>query len=343
MNNKLDVAVMGFGFGHQADYGGALAAHEDVRLVGVAERPDVRDADAIQRGRDFAEKHGVPYYSDYREMLKSTNPLAVSLAVEAEYNVDIAIELATRGTSIMCEKPIAVSLSEADRLGKVLKETGVKFTFAAPATVFSGSFRPAIEQIRNGAIGKARVGHFQYLQPNGPQFTLSPERCKEVTRAELANFGPYGVLAFLKMFGSPIKSVFARKQAAFYEQYRQNNLDDLTLMSIRFEDGAIGTMLIGRTTTTGLASTDLRMQVIGSEGVINIEDGLGYAVDLYADKAHRKLRFGASVSKLFADDFVSAVRDNRQPAITFQDARPVMSFIDAAYESADTGREVTLS
>ncbi|MDD3663093.1 MAG: Gfo/Idh/MocA family oxidoreductase [Candidatus Pacebacteria bacterium] len=342
MSKQINVVVIGFGFGHQLDYGRELAEHGDTKLVGVGERPGFMDEIAIQKGRDFAAKYGVEYYADYREMLKVVNAQAASVAVEPEFNVEIARNLARHGISMMCEKPIGDSLKQVDELGKVLEETGVKFTFDAPMTIFSNSFRPAIEQVQAGAIGEARVGYFQYLASNGPEYVLSPERCRQVTRAELANFGPYGILAFLKMFNAPIKSVFARKQAAFYEQYRENNLDDLSLLSLKFEGGGIGTMLIGRTTTKGLPSTDLRMQVIGSQGVVNIEDGLGYGMELYVDNAHRRLRFGASVGKLFVDDFVSAVRDDRQPMITFQDARTVMAFLDAAYESADSGQEVSL-
>jgi predicted dehydrogenase len=285
----------------------------------------------------------VRYFDDYHELVDTHDFQAASLAVQPEQNVMLVTELANRGIHIMCEKPVAPNIAEMNKLVEIINKTKIKFTFAAPMTVFSDAFRSSIAAVKSNAIGEPRIAYFQFLQPNGPLFTLSPERCKQTDRAELANFGPYGLLAFLKMFNSPVVSVFARADALFYDHYKENNLEDMAMLSLECENGAIGNIVVGRTTTTGLPRTDLRMQVIGSDGVINIEDGLGYAIDAYVDKTHKRISYGTQTQTLYVDDFVKSIIDDCQPQITCQDAHAVIAILDAAYESAKTGRKVRLS
>lgn len=342
MSERVDVIVIGFSHGHQLDYGANLAADARTRLVGVSDLPDV-SPDARATGRQFAERFGSEYVDDYRQLLERVHPRAASVAVPSEANVAVVRELARRGVSVMCEKPVADTLAELDDLGGAIRESGITFTFCVPATVFSSAFAPAIEQVQAGAIGQPRAAYFQFLQPNGPQYTLTPERCAQVDRAELANFGPYGVVTLGKLVGRPIRRVFARNRAAFYEHYREHGLEDLSVLSLSFDGGAIATMVVGRTTTAGLPTTDCRAQVIGSAGTVNVEYGIGYAVHLYRDGSHRRLPFGSSTARLFVDDFIDAVLTGRRPKITFDDARQVTAVLDAAYASGRTHQPVEVA
>lgn len=337
MRERLPIAWIGCVYGHQRDYGGTLAAHARAHLVAIAERPGALAAH-VAAARALAAERGVPFYEDYRAMLAKHRIAAASVALPPEHNVPVLVDLARHGIHMISEKPAAPSAAELAPLGAALKETGARFTFAAPATVFSGAFRPAIEAVERGGIGEARTGFFQYLQTGGPEYTLPPERCREVKMAEFGTFAPYGVLAFRKLMRSDIVKVFARFTSAFYPHYRENGLEDMALVSVYFANGAVGTLVVGRTTTKGMPQADVRMQVFGSRGALNINNGLGYAINQYRDGAHTKIPFGSTTTALFVDDFVSAILEKRDPVVTYDDALQTAAFLDASLASAHSGR-----
>ena len=74
------------------------------------------------RGRAVAERYGVDFVSDYRELVGKVD--AISLAVPTESHQLIACELLAAGTAVLVEKPIARTLSEADQITKTAKRTG---------------------------------------------------------------------------------------------------------------------------------------------------------------------------------------------------------------------------
>jgi len=342
MSERMPVAWIGCVYGHQRDYGGALAAHPRMRLEAIAERTGALEAH-VAAARALAAERGVPFYEDYREMLVKHRIAAASVALPPEHNVPVLLDLARRGVHVISEKPVAPSAAEIAPLRAALAETGARFTFAAPATVFSGAFRPAIEAVERGEIGEARTGFFQYLQTGGPEYTLPPERCREVKMAEFGTFAPYGVLAFRKLMRSDIVKVFARFTSAFYPHYRENGLEDMSLVSVTFANGAVGTLVVGRTTTKGMPQADVRMQVFGSQGALNINNGLGYAINQYRDGTHSKIPFGSSTTTLFIDDFVNAILEKRDPMVTCDDAMQTAAFLDASLASAHSGRVKSLN
>lgn len=332
MSKLLQIALISFSHGHQMEYGRLLTEHSDTQLGAVGDVPGISD-EARKVAREFAAAQGVPYYADYRQMLDEQSIEAVSIAVAPDQNASVVTECAGRGIHILCEKPVASTSEGLDQLAEAVRASGICFTAAIPATVFSNAFRPAIEQVTQGAIGKPRAAHFQFLQPRGPQYILSEEQCATQKRGELANFGPYGILAMLKLFGCKITHVFARMDALFYERYKAHHIEDMALLSLTFENGCVGTLLVGRTTTQTQLATDCSMQIIGSDGVLNIEQGLGYGYTCYQQEQARFVPYGMSAGQCFINDFVKAIQMKTDPAITLDHVVNCFRVLEAAYES----------
>ncbi|MFG0248546.1 MAG: Gfo/Idh/MocA family protein [Phycisphaeraceae bacterium JB051] len=341
MTKPLQIALISFSHGHQMDYGRLLAEHPQTQLVGVGDVSGITDQ-ARQVAKDFAASHDVPYYADFRQMLEEQHIDAVSIAVSPSQNPSVVITCATHGIDVLCEKPVASNGDGLDQLAKAVRESGIRFTTAIPATVFSNAFRPAIEQVTQGAIGTPHAAHFQFLQPRGPQYILSEEQCASEKRGELANFGPYGILAMLKFFGRNITHVFARMDAMFYERYKKHGVEDMALLSLTFEGGGVGTLLVGRTTTQTQLATDCSMQVIGSEGVLNIEQGLGYGYNCYQSDQARFVPYGISAGQCLVNDFVNAIKSQTQPTITLEHIVNCFRVIDAGYQSCSENKVVQI-
>ena len=95
MSEKLRCGIIGFEYGHQGAFAGALARMADVEVVGVADLPDASGV-ARTRENEFAGACGVEYLADYARLLDSGGIDFVSLCVRPERNPDIVEEMCAR-------------------------------------------------------------------------------------------------------------------------------------------------------------------------------------------------------------------------------------------------------
>jgi len=349
--------TIGFDYGHQGAFAGSLAKHPDAAIVGVADLPDASD-EARRRGRDFARQCGAPHFDDWQALLDGEAPEAVSLCAPPSRNPEIVAEMCARGVHVMSEKPVADGLDGARRIASAVCEAGVKFTFGFHAARFAMPVARAIGAVRAGRVGEVRLLNGTHLQVKGPRYTISVEEAErrratgEPSVGELANHGGYVFLAFTAYAEARATSVYCESDAFFYESYRIAGIEDMALVSLEYDNGVVGTAVIGRTTTKSMPTTDVRHEIIGSEGVLHVNHGLGdrafvYGefedIDPYTHGGFDTPTFGAPSHELYVDDFVRAIRDDREPELTVADAVEFHATLEAAYESARTHRPVDVA
>jgi len=353
MAETLRCGIIGFDYGHQGAFAGSLAEHPGAQIVGVADLPGDGE-DAHQRARDFAESTGAAYFDDFERLLDTEAPEAVSLCAPPARNPEIVAELAARGIHVMSEKPVAEDLAGARRIARAVHLSGIFFTFGFHAARFATPVARAISAVRSGRIGEVRVMNATFLQPRGPRYTISVQEAErrraagEPSVGELANFGGYVFLAFTAYTGVRATSVYCESDAFFYESYRIAGIEDLALVSLQYEGGAVASAAIGRTTTMSMSTTDVRHEIIGSAGVLHVnamsDRAFVYGPWRDGDEFERggfdTPAFGRPSYELYVDDFVRAIGDGRDPELTVEDAVHFHATLEAAYESAGTHRTV---
>jgi predicted dehydrogenase len=142
------VAVIGLGSVAEPH----LTAYRELpgaRVVGVVE---VR----ADRRADISDRYGIPGYSSIAELLKETHPDIACVLTPASTHRAITEECAASGLNVLCEKPMAVTLEDAQAMASACERAGVKFFYGS-----SYRFLPAILQARqlimNGVIGAVRL------------------------------------------------------------------------------------------------------------------------------------------------------------------------------------------
>lgn len=354
MRDPIRCALIGFDYGHQGAFATALLDHPNAQIVGVAE-PGASEA-ARARAREFAERCGVRCYDDPWALMDAETPKAVSLCLPPERNPAVVAEMAARGVHVLSEKPPAADLAGAELIADTVRETGIRFTFGFHAARFAPSVARAIGAVRGGRVGEVRVLSGMYLQVKGPRYTISVEEARRRVEAEepsvgeLANFGGYVFLAFSAFAGAPVRSVYCEQNAFFYDSYRIAGIEDLAVVSLEYVNGVVATCVIGRTPTKSLPNADVRFEVIGSEGVLHV-NSLAERIFVYGDFSDgdqfdrggfEAPTYGPQSWRLYVDDFLCAILEGRDPELTAEDALEYQRTLEAAYESAATGRVVAV-
>jgi len=130
----------------------AYLANPKTKLVAAASR----SRQSLERFAARWKIHGLPLYTDYREMLRREKPDIVSVTTHADVRAQIVMDAARAGAKgILCEKAIATSLEEADRMLEACKSSGAKLLVNHPRR-YHPTYARAKELLDSGAIGTLR-------------------------------------------------------------------------------------------------------------------------------------------------------------------------------------------
>lgn len=149
----LKFAIVGCGRISYKHVEAIVSNKEEAVLVSVC---DVVEEKAIEKKNQYIEEMGKEYkvsvYTDYKEMLEKEDIDVICIATESGYHPDIAIYCMEHKKHIIVEKPMALSIEDADRMIESSKKNGVKLCVS-----HQNRFNKPIQQLR-GAIEKNRFG-----------------------------------------------------------------------------------------------------------------------------------------------------------------------------------------
>jgi len=306
---------------------GHLPAYRDVDGIETVAVCDIDEQAAQARAEEF----DVPaIYTDWRELLADERVDAVSVLLPHHLHRDVAVAAAEAGKSILCEKPMATSLSEVDDMIAAADDAGVVLMVGQILR-----FRPANikarELIRDGAIGEVRnVLRRRLGKSEGfrSEWARNPE---EAGGWVLYGFGAHEVDMILWLNDGEPGDVFA--QARVNNEY-WNDYDELTVQ-MALVDGPMSTYQHSLNTPFGA----WECMVIGTEGAMMIDS--------------EQIRLGDEVIEAPLDspaswraqvgEFVRAVREGDEPEESGRNVRRTMAALEAAKLSIRDGRVVDAS
>lgn len=323
----------------------ALQRVQGAGLVAVA-------SPTASHARTFAERHQVPrWFTDYRELLALSEVQMVSLCLPNYLHCKVAVEAANAGKHVICEKPLCLSLREADTMIKACKKVGVKLLYAEELC-FAPKYVRAKEVVDEGALGKVYLvkQSEKHFGPHGEWFW-------DIARSGggvLLDMGCHGIEFARWILGRPkAKSVFA--QCGTFVHKDKTKGDDNAIIVVEFENDAVALIEESWARRGGM---DDRAEIYGSEGVTYADLLRGSALETYTE-----VGYGYAVEKapttrgwtftMFDEiwnygfpqemqHFVDCVRYDAVPAVTGEDGKAVLEIICAAYASAGSGRKISL-
>jgi len=329
-----------------------------LRSIAGVEVVAVVDIDP-DRARTFAAEHGVARcYPDADRMLASGLDVVTVCTPHAAHEAGVLMA-ARHHTHVLCEKPVAVSVEQAQRMVAATAAAGVRF-----GVLFQRRFWPAALRIRRaideGRLGAPICGGVLVRLNRDADYYAEPSRGRRATEGG-------GVLMtqaihhidLLQWFMGPARRVTGRCATLVHRGII--DVEDTAGAVVKFASGGIATIQAGTTFRPGLGA-----QVWVSDGhgrtasVMEFPEGIGYTdvstipgveanasgpraggtVDLPLAEIHDHL---APYHALQIADFVDAIRGGREPAVTGRDAVRSLEIIEAIYTSSRSGATVELT
>src|SRR5690348_2307863 len=317
MTSTDPVRMALIGCGRMGAFHGATIARRlpGARLIAVADPAPgaaARTAETLGAARAFA---------DPAQVFADAGIDAVAIAAPARFHADLVVAAATAGKHVFCEKPMALTLADADRAIEAARTAGVVLQVGFNRR-FAADWAAARALLDDGSLGTPRLLRSVTRDPGG----FDPARVPPDTIFLETLIHDFDALRFLNPRAEPVE-VYAVADALVEPDWRDRGLLDTAVVTVRFDHGAVGTAEACFEASYGY---DVRGEVLGSGGMVTAGDG-ARAPMTFAGAAGRVVETVRGDQELFAAAYVAelaafsdAVRAGTAPEVTGEDARAAL-------------------
>jgi predicted dehydrogenase len=329
---KTRYAVVGLGAFAQSDALPAFAEAENSELIALVSG----DASKLD---ELAQKYSVRYtcsYEEYDNLLRSGNIDAVYLAVPNHLHCDYTIRAAKAGIHVLCEKPMAITVSDCQTMITVAQDNNIKLMIAYRLHLEPANLH-AVEIVQSGQLGEPRIFNSLFTQRTyGGDIRLD----KEIGGGTLDDIGIYCINAARYIFQSEPTAVFATSASNGEQRFRE--VAEMTSVIMRFPDDRLATF-----TCSFGAERIQTYQIAGTKGDLRVE--LAYSTQgpikhiLTVDGKPQEHTF-ESHNQVVAElvYFSNCVMQNKEPEPSGTEGLIDVRIIRALYRSIETGDFIKL-
>lgn len=298
-------------------------------LVAVAD-PNLEAAQAALSPVATLARSGAPRaYADPAGLIADPTVDAVVISSPAATHTDLVVAAAQAGKHVFCEKPMALTLDDADRAIHAAETAGVALQIGFNRR-FATDFAAAHDAIVAGDIGTPQLLRSLTRDPGISADVAA--RVKPWTIFNETLIHDFDTLCWLNP-GARVTEVYAQAAALIHPQFSEAGFLDTSVVQMRFDNGAFGT---AEASFQAVYGYDVRGEIFGSNGVL-----LAGREPADAGRLNTELFHDAYVAQLA--HFVDSVVAGATPSVTGHDARVALEIALAAAESVRTGAPVALT
>src|SRR5512132_3236416 len=299
------------------------------RLVGVADP-------APGAAERLAGSLGAPKATtDPAELLADPAVEAVLIAAPARFHADLVEAAAGAGKAVFCEKPMALTVADADRAIAAAQAAGVPLQVGFNRR-FDTGFRAAHDLVAAGRLGTPQLLRSLTRDPGIPD----PGRVPPATIFLETLIHDFDTLRYLNP-GAEAVEVYAVADALAYPDFKDQGLQDTAVVLVRFDNGAIAT---AEASFNAVYGYDIRGEVFGSAGMVTAGDirrtsATYHSADgVVADTWRRNIDLFHDAYTAQLVDFIACARTGATSKATGEDARAALAIALGAIRSVETGR-----
>jgi UDP-N-acetyl-2-amino-2-deoxyglucuronate dehydrogenase len=303
----------------------------------------------VSKAQVIADKYSIPVYSCLHDMMKTEKIDVVVVLTESGLHAQHTIELAPYGAHVVVEKPMALTLDDADAMIEACDKHGVKL-FVVKQNRFNVpivQLRKALDQGRFGRLimGTVRV---RWCRPQAYYDQDSWRGTWAYDGGVLTNQASHHVDLLEWMMGD-VESVFAKSKHALADI----EAEDTAVVILKFRNGALGVI----EATTAIRPKDLEgsISILGETGSVEIGgfavnemktwnfsatlDGDSDVIEKYSVNPPNVYGFG---HQAYYEHVVDCLDNDTAQLVDGLQGRKSLELINAIYESIETGKEVAL-
>lgn len=300
---------------------------------------------------DLQNDASIARYTDYKQMFAERPEIKLaSIATSSGVHAKIALDCIDAGVNVIIEKPIAMSMRDANEIVRRSQETGVKV-----CACHQNRFNLAVQQTRKaleaGRFGRLSHGSIHVRWNRGRQYYDQADwRGKWASDGGcLMNQCIHGIDLLRWMLGGEVDEVYGVTKQQFHDYLE---CEDLGMAVVKFRNGAVGT--IEGTVNVYPKNLEETLYIFGETGTVKLGgtstnniDVWEFADETSGDEANKGLReqtsnvYGNGHTALFAD-MLDAVEHDRAPYIDARAGRDALEMVLAVYQSAAMGKPVKL-
>lgn len=289
-------------------------------------------------------------YTDYKSMIQEVKPDLVSIATESGIHAEIALFCIDHGVHVIIEKPMAMSISDANEIIRHSEEKHVKVS-----ACHQNRFNIAVQEMRHaleaGRFGRLSHGsiHVRWNRNQG-YYDQAPWRGTWAQDGgALMNQCIHGIDLLRWTFGGEIEEVYGQTRQQFHDYLEA---EDVGMAVVKFNNGAIAT--IEGTTNVYPKNLEETLYIFGEKGTVKIGgtstnniDVWDFADESEADTKNKGLQeetsnvYGNGHTSLFAD-MIDAIQNDRKPYVDAYAGRDALELVLAIYKSQKEGHAVRL-
>lgn len=342
--NRVHVGIIGAG---SAGLLHALSYSQIPDRAQLAAICDVNEVSAQGLAKTYkAEK----IYTDYRKLLEQKDIDAVSICLPHFLHAEVTEAAAKAGKHVFCEKPMATTLKDCDRMISAAKKAGVKLMIAenhrwTPAHI---AMKEALDQGRIGEVILARTYEVVDERANMGNPTLWKGTTDRAGGGSLMDQGVHKV-AMLRWFCGDVRSVYCWTSQQMIKL--PNKAEDTAMMFLKFEKGSVADLFLS---FAPIAYFNNGFEVYGTDGTLLEDHSWTNPVKIFSIKpgkdsykwitpkvehqphpGYYKISF-----RLEAEHFLDCILKDAKPDLSGEDGKAAVEVALLGYYSAKMGREV---
>ncbi len=324
------------------------ANNNNLEMVAIC---DIDESCMEDKALKFKLPDTVKRYTDYKEMIDAENPELVAICTESGKHAEIALYCITHGCHCIIEKPIALSIADADAIINAAIKHHVKVS-ACHQNRFNKSVQIIREAIDMNRFGRLFYGtaHVRWCRDHEYYDRASWRGTWEQDGGALMNQCIHNIDLLRWMMGGEITEVVGMTDRLNHDYIEA---EDLGIALIKFKNGSYG--IVEGTTDIYPKNLEETLYIFGEKGTVkaggqsvNVIEEWRFA-DLLDDPEVVKERFHENPPNVYGyghtplyKDVIHSIEQDRQPYVTAMEGKKALELVLAIYKSATEGRPVKL-
>jgi len=329
----IKIGIMSFAHLHAEAYIQNLRNAAGVTLIGIADEDEAR-------GKHFGQLFEAPVFRNYEELLEA-KPDGVIICSENSRHLPLVKLAAQAGANILCEKPLATTVNDAEEIVRICEQAGVLLMTAFPMR-FSTPLLEVKSRLDQGELGKVLC--FQ----SSNQGELPKKHRAWFVDKELAGGGAImdhtvHLVDIMRWYlSSEVREVYAVANRIFHAD--EVEVETGGMVWVTFENEVFATIDCSWSRPPYWPTWGgLSFEMVTDRGAVLV-DGFRQNLTVFTHHLQRPYWafWGSDPNQAMIDEFVQAIREQRPPRVTGMDGLRAVEVVEAAYRSVATGKPVQI-